>query len=97
MKPLAAGDEAIEVLSNPLNEVNQRRAAAAMAQIDKNVSAAQRRAEDQILDLHLALRLFVTALNDRARRAALVGVFQLLADAVLRIAEIKLGADAGVA
>jgi hypothetical protein len=47
VKPLAAGDEAIEVLSNPLNEVNQRRAAAAMAQIDKNVSAAQRRAEDQ--------------------------------------------------
>ena len=55
------------------------------------------RAEDQVLDLHLALRLLVAALDDGAGRAALVGVFHLLADTVLRIAEIELGADAGVA
>ena len=47
VKPVGAGDESIEVLSNPLNEVNQRRAVAAMAQIDRNVSAAQRKSEDQ--------------------------------------------------
>ena len=39
----------------------------------------------------------VAALDDRAGAVALVGVFELLADAVLRIAEIKLGADAGFA
>ena len=52
---------------------------------------------DQVLDLHLAFGLLVGALDHRARRAALVGVFHLLADAVLGIAEIELGADTGVA
>src|SRR4051794_13218250 len=51
---------------------------------------------DQVLDLHLAARLFITALDDHARRIALVGVFELVAH-VLRIAEIKLGADFCVA
>ena len=50
-------------------------------------------AEDQVLDLDLAARFLVAALNDGARRAALVGIFELRADIVLRIAEIKLGAD----
>ena len=53
-------------------------------------------AEDQVLDLHLALGLLVAALDDDAGRAALVGIFQLLAE-IFRIAEIELGADAGVA
>src|SRR6185312_9284364 len=53
------------------------------------------RAEDQVLDLHLAPGLLVRALHDRARRAAAVGIFHLLAEAVLGIAEIELGADAG--
>jgi hypothetical protein len=40
-----AGDRTIEVLANPLNEVNQARARRAMAQIENNIAAAQRRAE----------------------------------------------------
>src|SRR5690348_2991100 len=55
------------------------------------------RAKDQILDLHLAPRLLVRALHDRARRIAAVGIFHLLADRVLGIAEIELGTDARVA
>ena len=51
----------------------------------------QRGAEDQILDLHLALGLLVAALDDGARAAALVGIFHLRLHA--RGAEIKLGAD----
>ena len=61
------------------------------------LDVARRRAGDQVLDLHFALGLFVGALDDGARRAALVGIFELLADAVFRVAEIELGADAGVA
>ena len=38
------GDQVIEVLANPLNEVNQLRATRAMAQIQVNIEAAQRRA-----------------------------------------------------
>src|SRR6266853_5481432 len=51
---------------------------------------------DQILDLHLAARLFIAALNDHARRIAPVGIFELVAH-VFGIAEIQLGADVGVA
>src|ERR1043166_4015686 len=50
---------------------------------------------DQVLDLHFSLGLLVTALDDHARRAALVGIFELRPH--LAGAEIKLGADAGVA
>src|SRR5712692_644474 len=52
-------------------------------------------AEDEVLDLHLALRLLVAALDDDTRRVALVGVFQLRAH--LALPKIKLGANAGVA
>lgn len=45
VRPPQAGDRAIEVLANPLNEVNQARARRAMAQIENNIAAAQRRAE----------------------------------------------------
>lgn len=45
--PLRPGDETIEVVANPLNQVNQVRAARAMAQIEANVEAAQRRAAAQ--------------------------------------------------
>ena len=45
--PLQPGDSAIEVVANPLNPVNQVRAARAMAQIQANVEAAQHRAEEQ--------------------------------------------------
>ena len=55
----------------------------------------ERGAEHQILDLHLALGLLVAALDDDARRAAAVGIFHLRLHAGL--AEIKLGADAGLA
>jgi hypothetical protein len=47
VKPLQPGDTTIEVLSNPLNEVNQARANAAMKAIDRNISAAQAKAESQ--------------------------------------------------
>src|SRR5579872_4035561 len=53
-------------------------------------------AEDEILDLNLALRLFVRPLDDHARRVAAIGIFELVAH-VLGIAEIELGADAGIA
>jgi hypothetical protein len=45
--PLQPGDSTIEVIANPLNQVNQLRAARAMAQIEANVEAAQRRADAQ--------------------------------------------------
>ena len=44
VRPLQPGDRSIEVLANPLNEVVQLRAARAMAQIESNIQAAQRRA-----------------------------------------------------
>jgi hypothetical protein len=44
VRPLQPGDRTIEVIANPLNEVNQARAARAMAQIENNIQAAQRRA-----------------------------------------------------
>jgi hypothetical protein len=44
VRPLQPGDRTIEVIANPLNEVNQVRAARAMAQIENNIQAAQRRA-----------------------------------------------------
>ena len=47
VKPLQAGDRAIEVLANPLNEEHQRRATKAMAQIEASIEAAQRRADIQ--------------------------------------------------
>ncbi|HEX8032170.1 MAG TPA: hypothetical protein VF491_27100 [Vicinamibacterales bacterium] len=42
-----AGEASFEILANPLNEVNQLRATRAMAQIDNNIAAAQRKAEAQ--------------------------------------------------
>jgi hypothetical protein len=47
VRPLQPGDRSIEVVANPLNEANQLRAARAMAQIENNIQAAQRRAEQQ--------------------------------------------------
>lgn len=47
VRPLQTGERSIEVSANPLNEVNQARAARAMAQIGVAVDAAQRRAELQ--------------------------------------------------
>ena len=44
VRPLQPGDRTIEVIANPLNEANQLRAARAMAQIENNIEAAQRRA-----------------------------------------------------
>jgi hypothetical protein len=44
VRPLQPGDRSIEVVANPLNEANQRSAARAMAQIENNIQAAQRRA-----------------------------------------------------
>ena len=44
VRPLQPGDRSIEVIANPLNEANQLRAARAMAQIENNIQAAQRRA-----------------------------------------------------
>ena len=41
------GEQAIEVLANPLNQANQQRAARAMAQIQNNIENAQRRAAAQ--------------------------------------------------
>jgi hypothetical protein len=45
--PQQPGDETIEVVANPLNQINQMRAARAMAQIEASVEAAQRRASAQ--------------------------------------------------
>lgn len=42
-----AGAQTIEVIANPLNEVNQQRANRAMAQIQDNIESAQRRAAAQ--------------------------------------------------
>jgi hypothetical protein len=44
VRPLQPGDRTIEVIANPLNEANQQRATRAMAQIENNIEAAQRRA-----------------------------------------------------
>jgi hypothetical protein len=45
--PPQPGDETFEVVANPLNRINQARAARAMKQIEENVEAAQRRASAQ--------------------------------------------------
>ncbi len=47
VRPLQPGDRSIEVIANPLNEVNQLRATRAMAEIERNIEAAQRRAAAQ--------------------------------------------------
>jgi len=47
VRPHQPGDRAIEVMANPLNEVNQARGARAMAQIKTSIEAAQRRAQAQ--------------------------------------------------
>lgn len=47
VRPHQPGDRAIEVMANPLNEVNQARGARAMAQIKSSIEAAQRRAQAQ--------------------------------------------------
>jgi hypothetical protein len=47
VRPLEPGEQKIEVIANPLNEVNQLRAARAMAQIQNSIESAQRRAEAQ--------------------------------------------------
>ena len=44
VRPLQPGDRTVEVIANPLNEANQQRATRAMAQIENNIEAAQRRA-----------------------------------------------------
>jgi len=47
VRPIEPGDHVIEVIANPLNSVNQLRAARAMAQIENNIEAAQRKATAQ--------------------------------------------------
>ena len=47
VRPQLPGDRTIEVLANPLNEANQARAERAMAEIENNIRAAQRRAQVQ--------------------------------------------------
>jgi hypothetical protein len=47
VRTLLPGEKTIEVLANPLNQVNQVRAERAMAQIQESIEAAQRRAEAQ--------------------------------------------------
>ena len=47
VRPLQPDERTIEVLANPLNEANQARAARAMAEIENNIKAAQRRAQVQ--------------------------------------------------
>jgi hypothetical protein len=47
VRPLQTGDQTIEVFANPLNEANQARANRAMAEIENNIKAAQRRAQVQ--------------------------------------------------
>src|SRR5665213_1376378 len=61
------------------------------------LDTGERRAEHQILDGQFVPLFFVGALDNRARTAAFIGIFQLLADGMFRVAEIKLGADAGIA
>jgi len=47
VRPLQPGERSIEVMANPLNQINQARATRAMAQIGLAIDAAQRRAELQ--------------------------------------------------
>jgi hypothetical protein len=47
VRPPEAGERIIEVIANPLNEANQAKANRAMAQIERNIEAAQRRAAAQ--------------------------------------------------
>ena len=47
VRPLEPGDTTIEIHANPLNEVNQLKATRAMAIIERNIEAAQRRAAAQ--------------------------------------------------
>lgn len=47
VRPPEPGEKSIEILANPLNDQNQRQAARAMALIEKNIEAAQRRAAAQ--------------------------------------------------
>jgi hypothetical protein len=47
VRPLQAGERTIEVIANPLNEVQQARATRAMAQITQAITSAQRRADAQ--------------------------------------------------
>lgn len=47
VRPLQPGDRTIEVIANPLNQVNQVKGERAMAQIQDNIEAAQRRAAIQ--------------------------------------------------
>jgi hypothetical protein len=46
VRPAEAGDTSIEVLANPLNQLNQLNASRAMAKIENNIESAQRRAAD---------------------------------------------------
>jgi hypothetical protein len=47
VRPLQAGERTIEVIANPLNQVQQARATRAMAQITQAITSAQRRADAQ--------------------------------------------------
>jgi len=47
VRPLQPGDTSIEIHANPLNAVNQQKANRAMAIIERNIEAAQRRAAAQ--------------------------------------------------
>lgn len=47
VRPPEAGEHTIEVLANPLNDANQAKANKAMALIERNIEAAQRRAAAQ--------------------------------------------------
>jgi hypothetical protein len=47
VRPPEPGEHIIEVLANPLNEANQLKATRAMALIERNIEAAQRRAAAQ--------------------------------------------------
>jgi hypothetical protein len=47
VKPVQPGERTLEILANPLNEEHQRNAAKAMAQIERSIEAAQRRADVQ--------------------------------------------------
>lgn len=47
VRPLQPGDRTIDVIANPLNEVNQAKATRAMAQIEQSIESAQRRADAQ--------------------------------------------------
>src|SRR5687768_729040 len=47
VRELQHRETTIEVIANPLNQANQARAARAMAQIENNIQAAQRRAAEQ--------------------------------------------------